>query len=116
MNTELKILAKKFSNYRGNRSKTKYPECLWKEAHALSLTHSNSEIAEALGVSALYLEKKIRSFPPTIDFAQVEVDPPSLNGQYQLEFAASNGSMMRLEFIGNTSEVGGLIKLLAGIK
>jgi len=116
MNAELKILAKKFSNYRGSRLKVKYPSYLWKEAHALSQAYSPGEIAEALGVSATHLERKFKSFSPTINFARIEIEQPLSKNRYQLEFAASNGSKMRLEFEGSSSDLQGLVKSLAGIK
>lgn len=116
MNTDLSTVAKKFSQYKGNRLRAKYPQSLWEEAYQLSSNYPKSTIADALGISVAYLYKKFNSLSCQINFTEIEMTPQFSSEKHQLEFTASNGSPMRLQFSGNDQQVKNLVKSLAGIK
>lgn len=122
MKTQLDAIAEKFSVYKGDRSKVRYPKALWEEVYSLSSTFSEKEIARAIRVNPHYLARKLRSFAQKtisahkFNFAEVEVETPLCSEKYQLDFTASNGSSMRLHFSGNNQQVENLVKSLAGIR
>lgn len=114
--TPLNIVAEKFIQYRGNRTKVKYPDYLWKEAFELCRSNTIEKVADALGINSVYLDRKFQSFGNPIRFAQVKIDSLSKSENTVLEFIASNGSPMKLSFTGGLVQLTELIQALTGIK
>ena len=113
----LQIVAEKFQRFRGHRVKVRYPDHLWEEAFGLLESYACDEIADALGINAVYLDKKYRLSGRSIRFTQLKIDHSSFSVKPNtLEFVASNGTQMRMTFHGDLTLIAELAKTLVGIK
>lgn len=71
--SDLQALAEEFKRWKGSLSYCRYPTHLWEKAYNLTSHYSLQTIAEALGMSMHYLERKFSKREKPITFASVQV-------------------------------------------
>lgn len=71
--TDLETLANKLKEWRDKHPKGPYPKHIWNEIKLLAEQHPIFTLAQTLGISATYLQQKLRKNPESLILAPVKV-------------------------------------------
>jgi len=108
MNPNLREVARKFAQYRGQRKKVRYPSSLWEEARKLCDAYSISELTRHLKVGRATLLNHTKQ-PKNPSFVPVTVSMPSVT-----KIHLTGTCPITVEFSGSVKELAELVTSIQG--